>query len=115
MTLVIAMLVLSSVFMYVMAHSLIQGHNSVAFEFSIKLKLSDFYAQSEDDQVEKYGKAHAIVMDLAEAISEQDQILQYEQTQVAFQRAESYSHQVKSNRIDLPIVRQHKALLKVVK
>ena len=61
MTLVLTMLVLSSVFMYVMAHSLIQGHNSIAFEFSLKSKLSNLYAQSEYEQVETYGKAHCIV------------------------------------------------------
>ena len=63
MTLIITMLVLSSVFMFVMAHSLIQGHNSIAFEFSLKSKLSNFNAQSEDSQVENYGKAHCIEMD----------------------------------------------------
>lgn len=115
MTLIITMLVLSSVFMFVMAHSLIQGHNSIAFEFSVKSKLFNLYAQSEDGQVEKYGKAHCIVMDLAEAISEEDQMLQYEQTQVVFQRAETYSNQVKTNRIDLPIAQQQQTLLKVVK
>lgn len=115
MTLIITMLVLSSVFMFVMAYSLIKGHNSIAFEFSLKSRLSNLYTQSEDDQVEKYGKAHCIVMDLAEAISEEDQMLQYEQTQLVFQRAETYSHQVKTNRIDLPVASHQQTLLKVVK
>lgn len=102
MTLVIAMLVLSSVFMYVMAHSLIQGHNSIAFEFSIKAKLANLYSQSEDEQVEKYGKAHVIVMGLADALSNEDKTAQFRQTQVIFTQARNYQRVTQNLPVDLP-------------
>ena len=102
MTLVIAMLVLSSVFMFVMAHSLIQGHNSVAFEFSLKSKLSNLYTQSEDDQVEKYGKAHVIVMDLADALGNEDKSTQLRQTQIIFTQAKDYKRVSQNLPVDLP-------------
>ena len=114
MTLVIAMLVLSSVFMFVMAHSLIQGHNSIAFEFSLKSKLSNLYAQSEDEQVENYGKAHVIVMDLANALGNNDKVEQFKQTQIVFAKAELYVKVINSSSVQLYPCRNSPAL-RVVK
>lgn len=114
MTLVITMLILSSVFMFVMAHSLIQGHNSIAFEFSLKSKLSNLYAQSEDEQIDKYGKAHCIVMGLAEALENEDKKIQFRQTQVLFKQVEQYK--VVAQRAPFKVIAQSQIkTLKLVK
>lgn len=115
MQLVFAMTLLTFVLISLVFGAIFKGHNFKQFEQSVKKKLLSLFTQPEYEQVENYGKAHCIVMDLAEAISEEDQILQYEQTQVVFQRAETYSHQVKTNRIDLPVASHQQTLLKVVK
>lgn len=115
MQLVFAMAILTFVLISLVFGAIYKGHNFKQFEQSAKKKLLSLFSQTEDEQVENYGKAHCIVMDLAEAISEEDQMLQYEQTQLVFQRAETYSHQVKTNRVDLLIARQEQIILKVVK
>ena len=87
--------------MVVMAHSLIQGHNSIAFEFSLKSKLSNLYTRSEDEQVEKYGKAHVIVMSLADALGNEDKSAQFRQTQIIFTQAEQYKRGVQNFPIEI--------------
>lgn len=113
MGLVISMVVLCCIFAAIMAYTLVKGHQQIKAELALKVRLFSLFVNDENSHNESFGKAHCIVMDLADAI-EGDINQQYEKTQMVFVEARKYKAASSLSPITLP-KREERPILKAVK
>ena len=114
MGLVISMVVLCCIFAAIMAYALVKGHQQIKAELALKIRLFSLFMNDEDSYNESLGKAHCIVMDLADALQDDNMKTQFKKTQLVYEQAKRYKQVVTTSPIILPR-KQEPPLLRAVK